>query len=112
MSTIQLVTLRVALKNGSGSQSFTFFLARSMPRIFLHLSSGRLALLHIRYLVTGEDLASEDLLNGLLVLRHLKIDTKTLSEAKQEAFDGADCALLEDQTKQNAATSAVSCLHG
>lgn len=42
----------------------------------------------------------EDLLNGLCVLRHLLVDTKTLLEDRLESFDGIDCSpdLLQRKT--------------
>lgn len=101
MSAIQPVTLRVALKTGSDLQRFAVSRAWGVIRTVFHLSSGRLAILNIRYLVEVDYSAGENLLIGLPVLRHLKTYLKALLDANREALDDIDCALLDDQTKSN-----------
>lgn len=92
-SAIHPVTLRVPQKSGKGAQVFKFLLSWVASRTVLQLSSERLALLDIRYLVADDYLICEVILIGLPVLRHLIIDTKTLLDANLEALDRTDCSV-------------------
>ena len=89
---IEPVRLQVALKSGSEAASFSFSRTWTSPRTVLHLSSGQLALANVTYLVADDDLACEDILIGLPVLRHLQVDTRTLLETNRSALDGIDCS--------------------
>lgn len=73
-----------------------------MPSTVLHLSSGRLALKNIRYLVPDDDnaMVCEDVLIGLPVLKHLRVDTKTLLEDNIKNLDGTDCSLTDHPKMQ------------
>lgn len=51
----------------------------------------RNALLNVEYLVADANLAVEDLLIGLAVLRHLGVDTKTILEKLHDLLYRSDC---------------------
>ena len=72
ITAIEPVRLNVALKTGDEAQSF--FVSRTWvaPRTVLQLSSGQLALANVTFLVADDDLACEELIIGLPVLRHCK----------------------------------------
>lgn len=53
-------------------------------RYILHLSSGNLVLRYMTFLVADNELVCEDLLNGLPILQHLKVDKRTMLEYNQE----------------------------
>ena len=46
------------------------------------------------FFVPDDELAADDMLIGLPVLRHLGIDRKTLLEEKRDVLDGADCSTI------------------
>lgn len=46
--------------------------------------------MNIEYFVGDAELAVEDLPSGLQVLRHLRVDTKTLLEGLRDSVDGSD----------------------
>lgn len=98
LTSIDPVTIEVALRQGKNTQSFTFSRSWLAPRLVLHLSSGRMALCNISFLVADDDLACEDLLIGLPVLQHLRIDSKTLLENNRATLDGTDCAEVGNPT--------------
>lgn len=88
---ITAITLTVALHFETEAQQFSFSRSWTVPRTVLHLSNRELALVTIAFFVAEDDLACEDLLTGLPVLRHLRIDTRTLLEKNCSILDGADC---------------------
>ena len=92
MTNIDKVSLQVALKDSSKAQSFSFSRTWTPPRIIFQLFTGTLALVNVTFLVADDELASEDLLIGLPILRHLGIDSKTLLEQKRDLLDGIDCS--------------------
>lgn len=96
ISAIVIVRLTVALKAGEEAQTFLFSRSCLAPRTILHLASEKLALVNITFLVADDDLPCEDLLIGLPVLQHLKIDTRTLLENNRAELGGADCTLGMD----------------
>ena len=63
-----------------------------MPATVLILNSGRLALKNIHYLFPDDAMTTEDLLIVRPVLRHLRVDTKTLLEDRIKSVDGTDCS--------------------
>lgn len=89
------VRMSVALRLGYEAQIFTFSRTCTAPRTVQKLSSVRMALLNIKFLVAYADLTCEDLLIGLPVLRHLRIDTKTLLEINLSSLDRIDCEIPE-----------------
>ena len=89
-------SLQVALKTGHQAQSFKFSRRWTVPRTIMHLPSGALALQNISFLVADDELACEELLIGLPVLRHLRIDSQTLLENQRATLDGTDCATVPD----------------
>lgn len=58
----------------------------------MELSSERLALTNISFLVSDAALVSEDMLIGLPVLQHLGIDLRLLLECNPAVLDGTDCS--------------------
>lgn len=89
---IEPVQIQVALKEGEEADVFTFSRTWLVPRLVLELSSGRLALRNVSFLVADKDLSCEDLLIGLPVLRHLEIDSRTMLERNRAILDGTDCS--------------------
>jgi transposase InsO family protein len=100
---ITAVRLSVALKSGDEAEQFSFSRTWTVPRLVLHLAAGQLALLNVTFLVADDELSCEDLLIGLPVLQHLRVDTRTLLENQRAALDGADCSSV-----LNAAVSDAS----
>lgn len=98
LSSISTTTLSVALKSDKTPQTFTFSKAWTTPRTILHLTSGQMALIDVRFLVADYDLTCEDLLIGYPVFKHLQVDTRTLLEQKRAALEGADCTNVEHPT--------------
>lgn len=88
----------VALKKGDNAQCFTFSRVWKVPRAVLQLSSGKLVVLNISYLVADDDRSSTGLLIGRPVLKHLKIDTKRILENNREKLDGIDCSAVGNPT--------------
>ena len=109
MRCVTPVKLQVSLKAGDEAHSFCFSRTWTVPRTVLHLASGRLALRNITYLVADDEIACEDLLIGLSVLRHLKVDTKTLLETNRASLDGTDSPL--DSTCWGSCQQADDCPH-
>lgn len=64
----------------------------------MHLASGQLGLAHISYLVADDDLACEELLIGLPVIKQLQIDTRTLLETNRAVLHGSDCSHIGNPT--------------
>lgn len=77
LDAIETVRLKVALTKKDETTQFPFSRAWTVPSTVLHLSSGRLALKNIKFLLDDDDntMVCEDLLIGLPVLRHLRVDT-------------------------------------
>lgn len=61
----------------------------------LKLAAGHLALFNVEYLVTDSELAVEDLLLDLPVLRHLGVETKVLLEEHWNRLNCNDCLSLQ-----------------
>jgi len=95
---IQPVKFEVALTRDKQPQEFTFSKVWTVPRTVLHLSSGKLAVLNISFLVADDDLTAGGILIGRPVLRHMRVDTKTLLESNRDALDGIDCANVGNPT--------------
>lgn len=89
---IKSVTIKVALTNTSQGGDYQFSRVWKLPRLVMELSTGRMALNNIAFLISDAKLASEDLLIGLPLLRHLGIDSRTLLERNRAQLDGADCS--------------------
>lgn len=66
-----------------------------VPSTVLSLFVDQLALEIINCFVADDGVESEDLLIGLLVLHHLRADTKALLEEQIDTFDGTDCSLSD-----------------
>lgn len=61
---------------------------------------GKLVLLNVSFFVADDDLSCEELLIGLPVLRHLRIDNKTVMKTNPSKLDGTDCAKVGNQTSE------------
>lgn len=92
---IEPLVLQVALMKGDKAQTFRFSRTWTPPRTVLRLSTGPLALTNLKFFVADDELAAEEILIGLPVLRHLGVDTKTMLERDRERLDGADCSALK-----------------
>jgi len=95
---IDPVSFQVALTKEKEPIEFTFSKVWMVPRTVLHLSSGKLAVLNISFLVADDDLTSGGLLIGRPVLQHMRVDTKTLLESNRASLDGTDCADIGNPT--------------
>lgn len=60
------------------------------PKIF-QPSIGQLPLTNIFFVVSDNELPCENLLIGLPVLQHLKIDSRILLDSWRDSLDGMDC---------------------
>lgn len=80
MTKIDKVSLQLALKDADRAQLFTFSQTWTPPPTVLRSAAGPLALVNVTFLVADANLAAEDLLIGLPVLRHLGVDSKALLE--------------------------------
>lgn len=89
---IDTVSIEVALKKDTLAEVFHFSRVWNVPRLVLQLSSGRLALKNVSFLVADDELSCEDLLIGLPVLHQLELDTRTLLERNRAILDGTDCS--------------------
>lgn len=74
------VSIRLALKQCAGAKYFRFCRAWVVPGTILELDARQLALHDKSILVKGDLSAAEDIVFGLLCLRHLRIDFHTLLE--------------------------------
>lgn len=95
------VSIQVALTDAGPAQTFNLSRKWTVPRLVLELSSGRMALRNVAFLVADDDLAFEDVLIGLPILQHLQIDSRTLLERNRAVLDGTDCANVGNETKNN-----------
>lgn len=86
------VKIQVALTTSAEPELFTFSRKWNAPRIVMELSSGRLALHNVSFLVADAHLACEDILFGYPILQHLGIDSRTLLERNRSVIDGTDCS--------------------
>lgn len=92
------ISLQVAFKDDGSAQSFTFSRICAPPRTTLFLFDGPLSSINVFYLVTDAELAVEDLLLGLVVLKHLGIDAKSLLEERRHLLHGADCSQIKSSS--------------
>lgn len=74
----------------------------------LKLSAGHLGMLNVEYLVADANLAVEDLLIGLPVLRYLGVDSKTSIEERSDLLDGSNCSSISGL--RNESSRFVRCL--
>lgn len=88
----------MALKKGADAPSFTFLRTWTIPRTVFNLFSGNIALADVTFLVAEDAIACEELIIGLPVLRHLKVDTRTLLENNRSKLDGQDCSAVGNPT--------------
>lgn len=89
---IKPVSIQVPLTAEEKPKTFDFSRQWTVPRLVLNLSSGRMPLTTITFLVADDDLACEDILIGLPVLEHMEIDSRTMLERNRAVLDGTDCA--------------------
>lgn len=94
LTAIYPVHLQVAPRKSEDAALFSFSRTWTAFRTLLHLAAGQLALANVTYLVADDELACEDPLPGLPVLRHIHVDTKPLLETTRTALDGADCSFV------------------
>lgn len=98
MAAISPVTIQVALKESDTPASFTFSRLWTVPRLVLELSAGQMALINVEFLVADDEIACEDVLVGLPILRHLGIDSRTLLERNWSTLTETDCASVVHST--------------
>lgn len=72
------------------------------------LISQKLALSDIIFLVLDDELDTEELLTGLLLLRHMKMDTRTLLDLSRSLLDGMDFQCVLKKTKYGGAISRMT----
>lgn len=102
---IDTVIIKVALKKEKQAEVFHFSRVWTVPRLVLQLSSGRLALKNVSFLVAYNELSDEDLLIGLPFLHHLELDTRTLLEMNRAIPDGTDCSSVGNPAASSKAGS-------
>lgn len=74
-------TIQVSLPSAGETKSFKFSFVWKLLRLVMELTSGRRALTNISFLVSKTALASEDMLHGLPILQHLRLDSHTILNA-------------------------------
>lgn len=99
MSAIAPVKIQVTLKDPETLPTFTFSRTFCLPRLVQQMSSVSLECMNITCLVTVDETASEDLLVGLPVLRHLVIDYRMLLQLRWKAFEDTYCSVVTAQQK-------------
>ena len=103
---IPMMHILLPLKqNDTKAISFQCQRTWTVPRTVLTLSSGQLALCNISYLVVDGDLTEEQMLIGLPVLQHLKVDTRTLLEQNRNQLDETDCISVGNPSVSSKGTS-------
>lgn len=96
MEAIETISLRVALKKKKKT-SRSSFQGNGRYQAQSFISSGQLSLKNIGFLVADDEKAlhCEELLMGLSVLRHLRVDTKTSLERNIKSLNGTYCSFLD-----------------
>ena len=92
LEAIHPITIQVELTSSDQAEAFKFSRVWKVPRLVMELSSGRLALTNISFLVSDAALSREEMLIGLPVLQHLGIDSRTFLERNRATLDGTDCS--------------------
>lgn len=92
MRRIQPVVLQVLLWDEDKQQEFTFSSSWTFPRVVHKLAAGQLELRNVNCLMADGYLTSGDLIICLLVLRYLRVHTKTLLERNRASLDRTDCS--------------------
>lgn len=98
ISNIDPIAIPVALRGAAEPAMFTSSRVWRFPRLVLKFSAGNMVLLNISFLVAYANSASEALRIGLLVLRHLGIDSGTLLETNWSSSHGTDFSAIENAT--------------
>lgn len=88
----------MALKQVEGAKELSFYRKYMAQRTILQLSMENLALQIMSFLVADNENACEDLIIGLPVLQHLKIESLTLLDSLRDLMDGTDCKKVGNQT--------------
>lgn len=91
-SKIEPCKIHVALKENNEARTFKFSKTLTMPRFVLFLTVAPLAFCNVTFLVPEDELAAEDVLLGLHLLKTLRIVIKKMLEEYHENLDGADCS--------------------
>ena len=68
------------------------------PILTLNLTTRPLALLNLKFLVTEDEIASEDIVIGQPILQNLIVDLTHLLEQKREVLNDADCSHVGIET--------------
>lgn len=90
LEAIESITIQIALKSSDKAASFKFSRVWKVQRLVMELSSGRLELTNISFIVSDAALASEDVLIGLPALQHLVVDSRTILKRNRAMIDGQD----------------------
>lgn len=99
MSKIARVPLQMALKRRDKAQKATFLWTWMPPHTVLRLAAADpLAVVNALFLFADANLAVEDLLNELPVLKYLSVDTKTLLKEHWDLSEDAERSLLSAAT--------------
>lgn len=96
MTKMVQVAIHVSLKDGEKAQNSMFYGIWTPPRTILKFSAVPLTLINVSLLVADADLAAEDVLIGLPVLRHLGVDANLCSQKNRGVLDGADCLTIQN----------------
>ncbi|CAN8070623.1 unnamed protein product [Agarophyton chilense] len=91
---IKPVELQVPLQKKEGGPKFTFSRRWEIPEIIMEMNSGKMALRNVSFLVADDKIISEPLIIGNTVLRHLKVDTNSIIDAKLPELTGTDCSIV------------------
>lgn len=95
MVAITPIKIQVASKETENPATFSFSHSWYEPLLVLILSSGKISLLNVPFLVAEEETVCEDLLPGFPLLRHLVIGSRIPLEQNWGSLGGRDCAGID-----------------
>ena len=86
------------MEKQDAAENFTFSRKWCVPNVVLNLKAGPLALRNVLFLISDDRLTSEPVIIGRPVLKHMKVDTKSLLEERAALLDGTDCSSVGNPT--------------
>lgn len=114
---IVAICLQMLIRKGEDDKAQIFSFSRNFtaPQTIMHITSVKLALLNVTFLFADNELVFEDVLIGLPVLQHLRVDTHTLLELNRAALNGIDCSEVDnictDELARNISLMVLCCLN-
>lgn len=95
MVSIGPVIIQAAIGQDSKAQTFTFSPEWSVLGLILNLPADQIAVLNISFFVADAEFLCEDLLASSLVLRYMRIDSRSLLEQQPERLQNLSLIILD-----------------